>query len=286
MVQIISAPRVIPAAGSPPKNISEFFGRMITGTEEVSIAMMKSPPGWSEPGQVPDFDEYTIVLSGTLVVTTKMEEISISDGQAIMAPAGDWVKYSSPDGADYLAICLPAFSPDLVHRDEHPDTIPIEFKPGDEAIQYNEAGIEGLDTIEDLWYKLREHHASHARNFSHQIRARSYSERKNEITRSNEGRSLLVQTAYTRNMNTPVGFCISSGASGEKGEIESIFVDPPYRSRGIGSHFVNNACMWMENIGVKEMGVGVCEGNEGSFGFYQQFGFYLRRHYLLRRTNL
>jgi len=116
----IAAPTVIEAAGIPPKRIEEFAGRVNSSTGEVSIAKMKSPSGWSEPGQIPEFDEYTVVLAGTLHVELKDGEYDVLAGQAIIAHAGEWVRYStpSPQGAEYIAVCLPAFSPDIVHRDE------------------------------------------------------------------------------------------------------------------------------------------------------------------------
>ena len=120
MAKLISAPTVIPAAGRPPKIIEEFFGRVNSATSEVSIAKMTSPSGWREPGQTPEFDEYTVVLSGELQVETRSAIHKVSGGQAILVNAGEWVRYSTPgeEGAEYIAVCLPAFSPQTVHRDE------------------------------------------------------------------------------------------------------------------------------------------------------------------------
>jgi mannose-6-phosphate isomerase-like protein (cupin superfamily) len=117
--QFIPAPKIIQAAGNKPKVIEEFIGRVNSGTAAVSIARMKSPSGWIEPGQTPDFDEYTVVLRGMLRVTTKSGTHDVAAGQAIIAHRGEWVQYSTPgpDGAEYIAVCLPAFSPDSVHRD-------------------------------------------------------------------------------------------------------------------------------------------------------------------------
>jgi len=115
----IPAPSVITAAGNKPKLIEEFVGRATTGTAAVSIARMKSPAGWMEPGQRPDFDEYTVVLSGMLRVTTREGALDVGAGQAVHTSPGEWVQYSTPEpgGAEYVAVCLPAFSPDNVHRD-------------------------------------------------------------------------------------------------------------------------------------------------------------------------
>lgn len=119
-VQLIEGPTRIEAAGKPPKLIEEFFGRVNSKTTAASIAKMTSPSGWAEPGQTPEFDEFTLVLRGTLHVKTKTGELDVRAGQAVLAPRGEWVQYSTPadGGAEYVAVCLPAFSPDNVHRDE------------------------------------------------------------------------------------------------------------------------------------------------------------------------
>jgi mannose-6-phosphate isomerase-like protein (cupin superfamily) len=116
----IDAPIVIASAGNKPKIIQEFFGNVNSKTGDVSVARMISPGGWVEPGQTPDFDEYTVVLKGMLRVKTKNDLFEIHAGQAIITKKGEWIQYSTPgqDGAEYIAVCLPAFSPDTVHRDE------------------------------------------------------------------------------------------------------------------------------------------------------------------------
>ena len=120
MPTLIDHPTVIPAAGTKPKVIQEFAGRVNTGTPGVSIARMVSPQGWSEPGQTPEFDEYTIVLRGRLCVAFAGGSLDVNAGQAVIAHKGEWIQYSSPaaGGAVYIAVCLPAFSPALVHRDK------------------------------------------------------------------------------------------------------------------------------------------------------------------------
>lgn len=117
MPRLIAGPTVVPAVGEPPKRIEEFFGRVNDGTAALSIARMSSPPGWTEPGQRPAFDEYTVVLSGALEVESESGRLIVAAGQAVHAAPGEWVRYSTPQGATYVAICLPAFSPDTVHRD-------------------------------------------------------------------------------------------------------------------------------------------------------------------------
>jgi quercetin dioxygenase-like cupin family protein len=119
MPEHIGAPAIVQAAGNKPKIIEEFVGRVNSGTESVSVARMKSPSGWVEPGQTPQFDEYTVVLRGILRVTSRDGVIEVHAGQAVITRAGEWVQYSTPgaDGAEYMAICLPAFSPGTVNRD-------------------------------------------------------------------------------------------------------------------------------------------------------------------------
>jgi len=119
MPQHIAKPTVIAAAGNKPKRIEEFVGRVNSGTSAVSVARMTSPSGWVEPGQTPEFDEYTVVLRGALRVATKSGVVDVGAGEAVIVSAGEWVQYSTPgaDGAEYVAVCLPAFAPDTVHRD-------------------------------------------------------------------------------------------------------------------------------------------------------------------------
>lgn len=118
MARHLSSPTRIEAAGTPPKTIEEFIGRVNSGTTDLSIARMQSPQGWSEPGQRPEFDEYTVVLRGTLHVKLADAEVDVAAGQAIIVSRGEWVQYSTPAGdAEYIAVCLPAFSPATVHRD-------------------------------------------------------------------------------------------------------------------------------------------------------------------------
>ena len=121
MARLIDSPTRVPAAGNKPKVIDEFIGRVNSNTTELSVARMSSPAGWHEPGQTPEFNEYTLVLSGSLHVETADSAFEVHAGQAIIVPKGEWVRYSSPgpQGAEYVAVCLPGFSPETVHRDEH-----------------------------------------------------------------------------------------------------------------------------------------------------------------------
>jgi mannose-6-phosphate isomerase-like protein (cupin superfamily) len=118
----ISSPGIIDAAGTRPKRIEEYVGRVNSGTAAVSVARMVSPAGWEEPGQRPEFDEYTLVLKGRLRVESQDGTLDIRAGEAVIAHAGQWIRYSTPEpeGAEYIAVCLPAFSPEIVHRDDEP----------------------------------------------------------------------------------------------------------------------------------------------------------------------
>ena len=118
MPTLIARPTRIEAAGNKPKIIDEYVGRVNSATDSVSVARMRSPEGWEEPGQTPEFDEYTVVLRGTLRVEHKAGALDVAMGQAVIVPGGEWVRYSTPfpGGAEYIAVCLPAFSPDTVHR--------------------------------------------------------------------------------------------------------------------------------------------------------------------------
>ncbi len=120
MADHIRNPSIIQAAGTKTKLIREFVGRVNTGTDSMSIARMQSPSGWIEPGQTPEFEEYTVVLQGMLRVETKKTTIDVHQGEAVIVHAGEWVRYSTPgpEGADYIAVCMPAFSPRTVHRDD------------------------------------------------------------------------------------------------------------------------------------------------------------------------
>jgi ethanolamine utilization protein EutQ len=123
MPTAIHEPTRIQAAGNKPKLIDEFIGRINSKDSQVSVAHMRSPEGWEEPGQTPEFDEYTIVLKGMIRVTHKDGSIDVRTGQAVIAHKGEWIRYSTPEagGAEYIAVCVPAFSMETVHRDERHD---------------------------------------------------------------------------------------------------------------------------------------------------------------------
>ena len=120
MARLIEKATIVEAAGNKPKRIEEYAGRASTGDEAVSVARMVSPEGWQEPGQRPEFDEITVVLKGMLRVEHESGELDVRAGQAVVSRAGEWVRYSTPErgGAEYVAVCFPAFSPKTVHRDD------------------------------------------------------------------------------------------------------------------------------------------------------------------------
>ena len=119
MARLIEAPALMSSAGNKPKTIEEYVGRANSQTEKVSVARMVSPPGWTEPKQTPEFDEFTVVLRGMLRVESEAGVLDVEAGQAVVAPGGEWVRYGSPgpDGAEYIAVCVPAFSYETVHRE-------------------------------------------------------------------------------------------------------------------------------------------------------------------------
>lgn len=120
MPTLIAQPARVTAAGNKPKLIDEYIGRVNSATKSLSVAHMRSPQGWEEPGQTPEFDEFTVVLKGLVRVHSKDGHMDVSAGQAVIAHRGEWVRYSTPSdgGAEYIAVCLPAFSMETVHRDE------------------------------------------------------------------------------------------------------------------------------------------------------------------------
>jgi ethanolamine utilization protein EutQ (cupin superfamily) len=120
MAIIINEPTIVKAAGNKEKIIKEFFGAVNSGNKDISIAVMNSPSGWLEPGQTPEFDEYTVVIGGELHIKTKENEFDVKAGKAVLIKKGEWVQFSTPNpaGANYVSVCIPAFTPEKVHRDK------------------------------------------------------------------------------------------------------------------------------------------------------------------------
>ncbi len=148
MPERIAAPSVVQSAGTLPKRIEEYVGRVNTGERALSIARMRSPQGWEEPAQTPEFDEWTLVLAGLLVVEHEGGRLEVRAGEAVHARPGEWVRYSTPEagGAEYVAVCLPAFSPDAAHRDESSRPVGGPQPPGAEAIHKPPSGCLGALT--------------------------------------------------------------------------------------------------------------------------------------------
>lgn len=281
MVMKIDKPRVIPAAGTPPKTIEEYIGRVVCGVPEVSIARMVSPPGWTEPFQTPDFDEYTLVLKGTLIIETETEKVSVSQGQATIVPKGSTIRYQTPEGAEYIAICIPAFSPDIVHR------LPIE-KEQKKEVKINRlnsyhvytTGPEEIDRIEPLWKLLREYTTQNNHHFTSKIRKKGFFNRKREILEKNNDRKIRLDFAVDDKTGKDIGYCLCSAAKQTYGEVESIFILEETRNNGVGTSLMNHAISWMKEQEVSEIRVHVTTGNEVVMPFYKKFGLYPRQYIL------
>lgn len=283
MLRVIESPRVIAAAGQPPKQIEEYIGAAVTGTDTLSIARMISPPGWSEPGQAPAFDEYTVVLRGSLHLATPEQEVIVQAGQAVIVPAHTRIRYSTPEGAEYIAVCHPAFTEKRVMRDQPPDpTNPVCHRTDmKNTITYETGGTGLFSEIGRLWLMQRDHHAATSRFFGDEIQSRSFEDRRDEILSQNKDRSLYIILARNSDTKQSVGFAISSGARGESGEIESIYVLPEMRGTGIGTDLMKMSLSWMDSCGCDGCRVLVGDGNENVIPFYQQFGFFPRFHHLI-----
>ena len=280
MIQIINSSRVIPAAGFPPKQIEEYIGRVVSGTTGVSIAKMISPNGWSEPWQSPDFDEYTIVLNGTLHIETDEGSIQITDGMSVIVPKGTRIKYSTPDGAEYLAVCIPAFSSDIVNRLEDEQEISSSQDLNSEKYSINSYGPEGIELIEDNWNLLRKHIINKNPEFADKIKKIKFVDRKMELIKKNYDRKMKVHIATETKSGVNLGYCLSSAVSGDYGEVESIFVREEARKRGVGTALMKKGLEWIKNEGPTNVIVQVTTGNEDVLRFYKGFGL-IPRQYIL-----
>jgi GNAT superfamily N-acetyltransferase/quercetin dioxygenase-like cupin family protein len=284
MVRILARPRTISAAGAPPKNIQEYVGRLASGTDDVSIARMVSPAGWSEPHQQPAFDEYSFVLSGTLKIETAEGPITVRAGEVAHVPAGERVAYATPEGAEYIAICRPAFDPAVVNREE----TPAKSEPGCEgALVFEVGGAESLERIGPLWEGLARHHVDRAEvsssPFVEEMAGKTFAARLSELREKNRDRLMRVELVASPGTGAPIGYCVTSASEGGVGEVESIFVDHSYRCRGVGSALLRHAIDWMEAEGVTDQMVSVFASNEDALPFYARHGFHPRFHLLIRR---
>ncbi|GEM_PF-43135 len=295
MVTIIYEPRLIPASGEPPKSIKEFIGLIVSGNDKVSIARMKSPPGWREPGQNPDFDEYTLVLEGNLVIETRESMYIVGKDQAAYVPKNEWVRYSTPEGASYIAVCIPSFSPDAVHRDIEDIPATKDEKKGvintqdlksiaeNSNIIYTTYGVNEFDLIRDLWEGLIKYLIEQTKDRSPPIRWPSFETRKTKFMRKNKEREISVIIASNAISGTHIGYCVSSAAYNEYAEIESIFVREEFRGQGIGSELIKRSLDWIKMIGASSIGVAVTVMNSRAIAFYAKHGFFMRQ-YLLEKT--
>lgn len=280
MVRIITSPRRIEAAGTPKKMIEEYIGEVVSGTSDVSIARMKSPPGWSEPIQTPDFDEYTVVLSGVLEVWTPDGNQAVHAGQAVIIPRGTRVRYSSPLGAEYIAVCLPAFTTEMANREEE-----VIIEPAMEKIDtHSEYTVEShgpdeIDRIYECWTLLREYIISRTPLFADRMGRVTFAERRQDILEKNRDGEIRVFLAIIPSGDV-IGYCLCSAGMRGRGEIESIYVKEQYRRSGIGRVLIKDALLWMQATGARDIKVHVTVGNEETIGFYQKFGLYPRQYIL------
>ena len=287
MVRHIPGPRRVPAAGSPPKVIEEYFGRLASGTERLSIARMRSPAGWSEPPQRAQFDEYSLVLGGALVVETSDTPLTVREGEAVLVRAGERVAYLTPDGAEYVSVCLPAFDPDLAGREDAREPMDAGTTDPVGQVRFEAHGTEAFDQIEPLWEELARHHVACAHEaapaFEVEMAGKTFEARRAELLEKNRRRLIRVDLAIDPATGQPIGYCISSAAPGSVGEVESIAVTKPCRGRGIGSTLLDRAAGWMDGIGVTEQVLLVFAGNPESLPFYARHGFLPRFHIMVRR---
>lgn len=287
MVRHIFGPGRVPAAGSPPKVIEEFVGRLASGTERLRIARMRSPAGWSLPRQRAQFGEYSLVLGGALVVETRGAPLTVREGEAVLVRAGERVAYSTPDGAEYVSICLPASDPDLAGGED--PRAPMDAGATDPVgqVRFEAHGPEAFDRIESLWVELARHHVACAHEaapaFEAEMAAKTFEARRADLLEKNRERLLQVDLAVDPVTGCPVGYCVSSAAPGQVGEVESIAVTEPLRGRGIGSALLDRASGWMDRVGVTEQSLSVFAGNGDALPFYARHGFVPRFHLLVRR---
>jgi len=279
MIKIINKSRIISAAGTPSKKIEEFIGRIVSGTDIISIARMNSPPGWTEPWQLPDFDEFSVVLKGTLEIDTDEGHFKITEGMTVIAYKGYKIKYSTPDGAEYIAVCIPAFSSAAVHRENDEKLLSSSMLP-DIEFKIKSYGPEGIDLIESNWILLREHIIDKIPLFADKMNKVTFQDRKSELLLKNKRRDIRIYIATSVNSGDNLGYCLSSAADGEYGEIESIYVKKDVRSHGIGTFLMQKSLNWIREKRIKEIRIHVTFGNEGVLDFYKKFGL-VPRQYLL-----
>jgi phosphinothricin acetyltransferase len=269
MALLIQGPTTIQAAGQPPKLIEEFIGRVNSNTTAVSIARMKSPSGWSEPGQTPEFDEYTVVLRGTLHVKLKDQEFDVRAGQAIIVRAGEWVQYSSPlsEGAEYIAVCLPAFSSETVHRESD--------SPRDTVPQKPQVGFNLEPMAED-----------HARAvidiFNHFVTSSFAAYPDQPVPHEFFGRFQQMTQGYpayvaTVDSGRVVGFGFlrpfhPASTLRRTAEV-TYFISPEFTKRGIGTVLLKRLIEEATPMGIDSLVASISSKNEESIAFHRKNGF-------------
>lgn len=270
MATLIGKPTTIEAAGRPPKLIDELIGRVNSGTAAVSIARMKSPSGWSEPGQTPGFDEYTVVLRGRLHVKLKDQEFDVTAGQAIIVQAGEWVQYStpSPEGAEYIATCIPAFSPAMVHRDTEEAARPENRKASATAF-----------TLEPM---AESHGGAVIDIFNHFVTQSFAAYPDQPLPHDFFGRFQQMIQGYpayvaTVDLGRVVGFAFlrpfhPANTLRRTAEV-TYFISPEFTRRGIGTALLNRLISEAVSRGIDSLVASISSKNEESIAFHRKNGF-------------
>jgi len=269
MATLISTPTTIHAAGQPPKRIEEFIGRVNSRTAAVSIARMNSPAGWSEPGQTPDFDEYTLVLRGTLCVRLKDRECQVQAGQAMLVSAGEWVQYStpSPGGAEYVAVCLPAFSPANVHRDGDP---PPAQERGNAAEIVLEPLAErhGPAVIDIFNHFVTQSFAA----YPDRPVPREFFQRFQQMIQGYPAYAAVVEAGRV----VGFGFLRPYHPAGtlQRTAEATYFVRPEFTQRGIGTALLNRLIAEAVPRGIDSLVASISSRNDQSIAFHRKHGFH------------
>jgi phosphinothricin acetyltransferase len=268
MAILIQKPTTIQAAGQPPKRIEEFIGRVNSNTAAVSIARMKSPPGWSEPRQTPEFDEYTVVLWGSLHVKLKDQEFDVESGQAIIVQAGEWVQYStpSPEGAEYIAVCIPAFSPAMVHRDNDETEAERTQKPTNVTLEPM-AECHGREIIDIFNLYVRQSFAAYPdQPVPHEFFARFQ-----QMTQGYPAYVAKVASGQVAGFGFLRPFHLASTLR-RTAEV-TYFLSPQFTKQGIGTALLNRLIEEALPRGIDSIVASISSKNEESIAFHRKNGF-------------
>jgi L-amino acid N-acyltransferase YncA/mannose-6-phosphate isomerase-like protein (cupin superfamily) len=266
----IPRPTTIQAVGQPPKLIEEFIGRVNSNTAAVSIARMKSPSGWSEPGQTPEFDEYTVVLRGSLHVKLKNGEFDVAAGQAIIVQAGEWVRYSSPspDGAEYIAVCIPAFSPKTVHRDAD-DRPHLDSKAASRVTYTLEPMAEshGREIIDIFNHYVRQSFAA----YPDQPVPYEFFGRFQQMTQGYPAYVAKVASGQVAGFGFLRPFHLASTL--RRTAEATYFLSPQFTKQGIGTALLNRLVEEALPRGIDSIVASISSKNEESIAFHRKNGF-------------